>query len=57
MIATPFVDCKYTKFPNTSKQNARKLTNMWRKKQTPQKRFNLLRGVWLLMPGTRPLAE
>ena len=39
MVSTPFTVCKYTKFSNTAKQNARKITNMWRKQQTPRKRI------------------
>ena len=52
----PFVVCKYTKIPNTSKQNARKIAQMLKKRQTPRKRAVLLRGVLAFMSGTRPLA-
>ena len=31
MLATPFIDCKYTKYLFTSKQNTRKKTEMQQK--------------------------
>ena len=31
MTATPFTVCKYTKFPNITKQNTQKITEMWQK--------------------------
>ena len=47
--------CKYTKILNTSKQNTRKIAQMKRKSQTPRRRQILFRGVWRLLPRTRPL--
>ena len=31
LASTPFTVCKYTKFPNTTKHNTRKIVEMWRK--------------------------